>query len=103
DPERHGSARLQQLLDPVEELVTAALGDVEKGDAFPLQAERSRGERLGHPPALVERAHAVHGTSFEITSAFMPRHGPNTAEKRPASPPATTNTMSSGLDHFPTG
>src|SRR5205085_4372960 len=84
-----------------QELIAAALVDVEQGDPRSVQALAARGEWLGHSPALVEWAHVIHGTSFEMTSASMPRQGPNTAEKRPASPPATTITMSSGCDHLP--
>ena len=61
--ERLGAPGAQQLLDPVEELVAASLVDVEQGDPRAFQAGRTRGERLGRAPALVERAHVIHGTS----------------------------------------
>ncbi len=75
-----GAAGVEQLLDAVEELVAAAFGDVEQRDPGPAQGLRAGRERLGRAPALVEWAHVVHGTSFEIASEFIPRHGPNTAE-----------------------
>ena len=71
---------VEQFLHTVEELVTAALGDVEQRHARAAQIRSPRGERLGDARPLIEWAHVVHWTSFEIGSVFIPRHGPNTAE-----------------------
>ena len=70
----------QQFLHTVEELVAAAFGDVEQRHARAAQIRPPRGERLGDARPLIEWAHVVHWTSFEIGSVFIPRHGPNTAE-----------------------
>ena len=100
DAERLGAVLAQALLDAVEELVSPALGDVEQRDARALQRVTARGERLRRATAFVERAHVLHATSRETICEFMPRHGPSTAEYRPASPPAASRTMSSGLSHL---
>ena len=66
----------------------------------PSSVSRRGRERLRRAPALVERAHVLHATSRETICESMPRHGPSTAEYRPASPPAASRTMSSGLSHL---
>src|SRR4051812_47422451 len=100
DAERLGPVLAQARLDAVEELVAPALGDVEQRDARSFERVAARGERLRRAASFVERAHVLHATSLETIFEFMPRHGPSTAEYRPASPPAASSTMSSGLSHL---
>ena len=97
---RCGSSFAQLLVDPVEELVPASLVDVEQRHVCAAQLREPRRQWLGHPALLVEWADVIHPISLEMISDSIPVHGPKTAEKRPASPPATTNTISSGLVHL---
>ena len=61
-----------------------------------------RGERHGFGGAIVDRAYVFHLISLVTTCVCMPLQGPNTAEKRPASPPATTIAIWPASFHFRT-
>src|SRR5581483_4853171 len=72
DPEGLGTARPEQVLDAVEELVAARLRDVEERHARPFDAAGAGCERLGLCNALVVRAYVLHRTSFVTRSLSIP-------------------------------
>ena len=96
DAERLGAVLAQPGLDPVEELVAAALGDVEQRDRRALERRRRGASGSG------VRRRSSNGLTYSMRppgrpSAWTcPSRGRGRPSSGPASPPAATNTMSPG-------
>src|SRR5205814_10507675 len=80
DAERLCAALVQPHLDPVEELGTPRLCDVEQRHAFAGERRGSVREPNRLPGAVVDRAYVFHVISLVTGSLFMPSQGPKTAE-----------------------